>query len=263
MTKLQDICRFMDELAPLRLAEDWDNVGLLVGDPVHNVERVMTCLTITPASCREAIELKADLIIAHHPMPFRPLKRLTTETTVGKILLDLISAGIAIYSPHTSFDSAQTGINQQIAEGLGLEKIEPLSPFENDADNLGSGRWGTFAKPQQADEFCRVVKDFFGLNQIQFVGDLAKPVQKVAVACGSAGQFLELAFRMHCDAFVTGETNFHTCLEAEATNTLLVLPGHFATERFAIERLAQKVQQVFSGLNAWVSQSEIDPLKSL
>ena len=253
----------MDEFAPLRLAEEWDNVGLLVGDPSRQIAGVMTCLTITPASCAEAIEKKADLIIAHHPLPFRPLKRLTTETTVGKIMLDLISAGIAIYSPHTSFDSAPAGINQQIAEGLGLQRVEALSPFENDADHLGSGRWGTYSKPQPASDFCAAVKRFFRLKQIQVVGDLANPIQKVAVACGSAGQFLELAIRRESDAFITGETNFHTCLEAEATNTLLVLPGHFATERFAMERLAEKVQQVFSGLNVWVSQSEFDPIQSI
>ena len=144
-----------------------------------------------------------------------------------------------------------------------MENIEPLSPFENDADNLGSGRWGSFTKSQPANEFCQVVKHFFGLKQLQVVGDLAKPIQRVAVACGSAGQFLELAIQMRCDAFVTGETNFHTCLEAEATNTLLVLPGHFATERFAMERLAEKVQEVFSELSVWVSRNEFDPLKSL
>ena len=263
MIKLQDICRFLDDFAPLRLAEDWDNVGLLVGDPSRQIERVMTCLTITPTSCAEAIEEKADLIIAHHPMPFRPLKRLTRETTVGRILLDLISAGIAIYSPHTCFDSAQAGINQQIAEGLGLGRIEALSPYANEADGLGSGRCGTLAKPLPANEFCEVVKQFFVLKQIQVVGDLDKPIQKVAVACGSAGVFLELAIRQACDAFVTGETNFHTCLEAEATSTLLVLPGHFATERFAIERLAERVQQVFSVLTVWPSQSEIDPIQSI
>ena len=97
----------------MTLAEEWDNVGLLVGDPDQQVKRVMTCLTITPASAEEALERQAEMIITHHPLPFRPLKRLTTAQTASRLLLQLIEGKIAVHSPHTAFDSAAAGINQQ------------------------------------------------------------------------------------------------------------------------------------------------------
>ena len=251
----------METLAPLRLAEEWDNVGLLVGNRKKHVTNVMTCLTITPASCAEAIEKEAELVIAHHPLPFRPLKRLTTDTTAGSMLLDMIKTDIAIYSPHTSFDSALTGINQQIASGLGLEQVEMLNPLEEDVDQLGSGRIGSLPAKVSIRDFCETVKSFFGIPQLQYVGKPDQNVSKVAIACGSAGQFMQQAIRKGCDAFVTGETNFHTCLEAEATGTLLVLPGHFATERFALEWLAQQIKSELPELNVWASNAETDPIQ--
>src|SRR5439155_9172729 len=128
MTTVAELCKFLDEFAPPELAAEWDNVGLLVGDWAASVERVMTCLTITPATTAEAIRERAGLIVTHHPLPFRPLKRLTTHDPSGRMLLDLIRAGIAIHSPHTAFDSVAAGINQQLAEGLDLVEIQPLGP---------------------------------------------------------------------------------------------------------------------------------------
>ncbi|MFH1266373.1 MAG: Nif3-like dinuclear metal center hexameric protein, partial [Planctomycetota bacterium] len=115
MHTVKVIAEFLDQFAPHRLAEEWDNVGLLVGDSSGRVNRVMTCLTITPATAAEAIEAETDLIVTHHPLPFRPLKRLTTDTPTGRVLLDLIAGRIAVYSPHTAFDSAEEGINQRLA----------------------------------------------------------------------------------------------------------------------------------------------------
>ena len=120
MTKIAQVSQFLNQFAPTRLAEEWDNVGLLVGDPKLVVERMMTCLTVTPESAAEAISQQANLIISHHPIPFRPLKRITTETVASKLIWDLIRAGVSIYSPHTGFDSAVSGINQSLSQRLGI-----------------------------------------------------------------------------------------------------------------------------------------------
>src|SRR5262245_23502074 len=119
MHTVSDVAQFLDEFAPAALAESWDNVGLLVGDFDRKVERVMTCLTITPDSAREAVESGADLVVSHHPLPFRPIKRLTVDTSEGRLLWQLMGAGISVFSPHTAFDSAEQGINQRLATGLG------------------------------------------------------------------------------------------------------------------------------------------------
>src|SRR5690348_2475658 len=107
MATVSELARFLDAFAPPALAESWDNVGLLVGDASRAVTKVMTCLTVTAESAREAIAGKAELIVTHHPLPFRPLARLTTDTPEGRLLWELIGAGVSIYSPHTAFDSAE------------------------------------------------------------------------------------------------------------------------------------------------------------
>ncbi|MCH8922951.1 MAG: Nif3-like dinuclear metal center hexameric protein, partial [Planctomycetes bacterium] len=146
MLTVDSLCCFLDQFAPTALAESWDNVGLLVGDRDGPLARVMACLTITPDSAAEAIADGAQLIVSHHPLPFRELKRLTRESVEGALLLDLIAAGIAIYSPHTAFDSAAQGINRRLADGLGLIEVKPLLPCDDPAaannEAVGTGRWG-------------------------------------------------------------------------------------------------------------------------
>jgi dinuclear metal center YbgI/SA1388 family protein len=259
MTTLREICDFLDAFAPHHLAEEWDNVGLLVGDPSQPVSRLMTCLTITPASAAEAVREQADLIVTHHPLPFKPLKRLTTDHTPGRLLLSLIRAGIAVHSPHTAFDSAVAGINQQLAEGLGLTAIAPLMPADENQP-LGSGRIGRVAQPLPLAALAQQLKGFLKIDRLQLVGNPNTPITTAAVACGSAGSFLEPAIRAGCQLLVTGETSFHTCLEAEANNVALLLTGHYASERFAVERLAEVLAGQFFGLTVWASRDERDPL---
>ena len=265
MTKIKHICSFLDSFAPTRLAEDWDNVGLLAGDPDGPATRIMTCLTITPESASEAIAEKADLIVSHHPLPFRPLKRLTTETVPSRLLWELIRAGVSIYSPHTGFDSASEGINQTLSQRIGMHHISPLTPIVDDLDGLGAGRIGEMSSSTTLADFVTNVKNCFSLDGLHIVGKRTAEVQKIAVACGSGGSFLEQAIGAGCDTFVTGEATFHTCLEAKANGISLILLGHYASERFAVEDLAIRLQQEFGdagnvSFKVWASQEESDPL---
>ncbi|MGD9720858.1 MAG: Nif3-like dinuclear metal center hexameric protein [Pirellulales bacterium] len=258
MHTVADVASFLEAFAPSALAESWDNVGLLVGSFAQRVQRVMTCLTITPASCREAIERRADLVVSHHPLPFRPLKRLTSETSEGRLLLELIGAKAAVYSPHTAFDSAEQGINQRLATGLELQNIAPLVPTTE--PNQGAGRFGRLPAPLPLSELAARVKRLLAIEHAQAVGSLDQPVHSVAVACGSAGEFLGAAQAAGCQVLVTGEVRFHTCLEAEALEVGLVLAGHFASERFAVEQLAAVLAEQFPALEVWASGEERDPL---
>ncbi len=261
MTTLDLVCRFLAEFAPPILAAQWDNVGLLVGDRQADIRSVMTCLTVTPGTAAEAIDQKADLIVSHHPLPFHALKRLTTDTTPGRLLWDLIGHRIAIYSPHTSFDSAASGINHQLAMGLNLRAIAPLVPIDGAPEGTGSGRFGHLDRPCKLLEIAEQLKTFLGIDLIQVVGPLDRNVVRVAVACGAAGEFLEVARQADCQLLIVGETNLHTCLEAESTDVAMLLPGHYASERFAVERLAGVLADQFPELTVWASKQESDPLK--
>lgn len=184
MLELGKILDFLHKLAPLELAAEWDNVGLLLGDAGQRIEKIMTCLTVTPESAAEAIDGGANLIVTHHPVLFRPVQKLTSATSEGRMLLSLLKAGIAVYSPHTAFDNAPLGINELLARRLGLVEIGPLRRSE------GAGQ-------------CKVVV---------FVpdADLARVSDALfAAGAGNIGQYRECSFR------VAGKGTF---FGSEATN---------------------------------------------
>lgn len=126
MTTVATVISLLESQCPPRLAAEWDNVGLLLGDRSSEVRRIMTCLTVTPEVAAEAVEGQVGLIVTHHPILFRAVKRLTGDSSEGRMLLQLARAGVAVYSPHTAFDNAADGINAQLARGLGLCDVAPL-----------------------------------------------------------------------------------------------------------------------------------------
>ncbi len=270
---LASLCGVLGELAPLGLAESWDNVGLLVGDRGRTAQRVMTCLTVTPAVVEEAREQRADLVVSHHPLPFKPLGRITADTVAGGLLLRLAESGVAVYSAHTAFDSAAEGINQQWADLLGLSETRPLHEFASDgvgvaqaesaatgAPVAGSGRYGRVSRPMTLEELVRQASAEVGATAARRVGPAAQPVTKVALACGSGASFLSAAHRRGCDALLTGEASFHSCLEAEALGIGLGLLGHYPSERFSMEWLATELAARLPGLHVWASRRESDPI---
>jgi dinuclear metal center YbgI/SA1388 family protein len=126
MATVASVAAYLDRFAPPELAADWDNVGLLLGEAATEVERIMTCLTVTPDTVAEAVEGGVNLVVTHHPILFRPVQRLTSATAEGRLLLPLLQARIAVYSPHTAFDNTEGGINEILARRLGLTEVVPL-----------------------------------------------------------------------------------------------------------------------------------------
>ncbi len=276
VTRLSEIIEFLETFAPLDLAEDWDNVGLLLGDFDREVRRAMTCLTLSPDVAAEAVSRDVQLIVTHHPILFRAVQRITSETSDGRMLLDLLAAGIAVYSPHTAFDSAADGINRKLAESLGLidiDALRPVAPADGHAiaDGLrvipsghspvGSGRIGKLPHSMTLTDFNDRVKTALAIPHLQFVGDVSHRIERVAVACGSAAEFLPDATRHECDVLLTGEARFHACLEARSMGIAMVLAGHYATERPAVEQLADHLSQKFAEINCCASDVECDPLQ--
>ena len=262
MAAIRDICNFLEEFAPGHLAEDWDNVGLILGDPDRPARRVMTCLTVTPESANEAIDNEVDLIVSHHPLPFKATRRITTDSTPTKLIWDLARAGVSIYSPHTAFDSTVSGINEMLCQRLGVGATKSLIPNKVDPEGPGAGRIGKISAPQSLLQFVEEVKSRFGLPRVQYVGGAEKSVQCIATACGSGGTFLEHAVEYCADVLVTGEATFHTVLEARARDVSLILMGHYFSERFAVEALAEKLDDAIDDIEVWASRSECNPIEA-
>ena len=259
MIQLRDIVAYLQSLAPLQLAEEWDNVGLLAGDPDRPVDCVLTCLTLTHDVADEAIKLGAQLVVSHHPLPFKPVLRLTIDDPYGSVLWKLAGAGVAVYSGHTAYDSATGGINEQLSDRLRLRNSAPLRALP--AETVGAGRYGELEPPQTLAQFAAAVRQALALDYVQIVGSDDAMLRKAAVACGAGASFLPDAVAAGCDVLVTGECRFHDALAARSAGLALVLTGHYASERFAMDALAEKLQAAFPAIRAAGSEVESDPLR--
>jgi len=259
MPTVSDVIAFLEKFAPPVLAEDWDNVGLLIGRRDSEVTRLLTCLTLTPDVAAEAVDQNVNLVVTHHPVLFRGTKQITDSTPEGRMLLTLIENGVAVYSPHTCFDSAALGINQQLAEVFGLSEIQPIRSGP-EIQGPGSGRYGKLPAPTNLKTFLATVRQSVAAPYVEFGGALSANVSQVAVACGAAADFLADAVTLGCDTFVTGEARFHAALDARTAGINLVLLGHYSSERPAVESLAKTLAAEFPELESSVSLSERDPL---
>jgi len=259
MVTASDIADYLDQIAPPELAESWDNAGLLLGRRQTVVPRLLTCLTLTQLVAEEAVECGARMVVTHHPILFRGTKRITDESAEGRLLLTLAEAGIAVFSPHTRFDSCTNGINQQIAEALGLQDIRPIRPSLIHPET-GTGRIGTFAAPVSQTEFLRRLRQQSHASYLEYSLGHQDTVCRVAIGCGAASELLEDAVRLGCDTFVTGEARFHSVLESQSHGIRLVLMGHFASERPGIAALAGVLSKQFPSVDCRVSTREFSPL---
>jgi dinuclear metal center YbgI/SA1388 family protein len=259
MRTLGEILLTLDKIAPLALAESWDNVGLLAGDPALGIGKLLTCLTLTEGVLQEAIDTKANLIVSHHPIPFKPIDRITTKTTTGKVLWKAIQHSIAIYSPHTAWDNAPEGINRQLAKILRLGNLRCLQPSPKPdlaARELGTGIVGELNKPTKLSAVWSLLKDAVPEIQARSTAQGDPEVSRLGIVCGSGASLLHLAQKNHCDAFLTGEATYHQVLEAQATGVSMLLMGHFASERFAMKTLARLLQEHLPEVQCLSSQSE-------
>lgn len=258
MIKIDDVCQFMDQRAPRRLAEGWDNVGLLVGDRNAALTKVLTCLTVTPESVREAVEGNYQLVISHHPFPFKGMKKITFDTINGQMLHELIANKIAVYSSHTAFDSTLGGINEMILRELSIDEPNPIQL--NLDQKTGSGRIGKPAKTRTVSQIINDLKSLTGASEVRLVGSPDDTPKKIAVGCGSGGDFLDKAMALGCGCFITGEMSFHSLLAAKARNVSVILLGHYSSEKFAMNLLAKEIDQHFEDIEALPSLIERDPL---
>lgn len=259
MPSLNDVTATLRQIAPLELAADWDAVGLLIGSRRETCTRVMTCLTLTPDVAAEAARERADLVVTHHPLPFRPVARITDDTPYGKALLTLLSAGVAVWSSHTAWDSAIGGINDQLADMLALANVRPILP-NCDVPGAGTGRMGEAGERVSVGDLAGRLTAAVAADGAHIAGDLARPAGTVGIVCGSGGDMLGDLMTAGCTTLVTGEVRLHTAAEAVASGLALIAVGHHASERFSMEVLARLLAENITGLTTWASRTERDPL---
>ena len=226
--KISAILSVLNDIAPLELAEPWDNVGLLAGSADNATDTALCALELSEAVLDEAIACGAGLIVTHHPILFRGRKSLTEDDPEGRLLCRLIRANIALYAMHTNFDNAHPGVNDALAKRLGLADIEPLEH----GLCLGS------VQTQAFETFRGFVENALG-GVARGYGAPEKSVQRVAVLGGSGGDFAPMALEAGADCFITGEIGYHKALDAVAGGLNCLECGHAATEAPAVDLLVK------------------------
>ena len=229
--KVKDVLELVNGIAPFDQAEEWDNVGLLAGDPEAEAERVLCALDLSDGVLDEAAQLGAKLIITHHPILFRGRKNLRETDAEGRLLCRLVRERVALIAAHTNYDLACPGVNDALAAELDLQNIETIEKIMR-VGAVTPGKLGSFAGFVEA----RL------RGPVRVFGDADAPVRRVAVVGGSGGDYIETALAAGADVLVTGEVSYHRGTDAAANGLCVLEAGHAATERPGISVLAGALQ---------------------
>ncbi len=243
---VQDVYDRIHRAADFSLAMEFDNPGLLVGDPAAQVTFALAALDVTDAVIAEAAARGANLIITHHPVIFHPMKKVTADTLVWK----LIRENISVISAHTNLDLAKGGVNDILAQKLALENLDLLENGE------GLGRVGNLPRGMTPPEFAYYTKRMLDADAVRYC-DGGQAIQRVAVCGGSGGSLLQAVAVAGCQAFVTGDVKHDVMLDAVHSGITLIDAGHFGTETFVVDYLARLAAEVLGKETVAVAQSNI------
>ncbi len=253
MTNVQDVLTVMESIAPPELKEDWDNVGLLCGDRGQEALGVLCALDVTREVLREAARKDANIVIAHHPVIFTSVGRVTEDDETGRILREAVVRGISIICMHTNLDCAWGGVNDALAAARGLSKVENMDAGENRM----LGRVGVLPQKYFPEEFAAYVKACLKAGGVRFC-DGGRPISRVAVGGGACGKLMDAAIAKGAEAFVIGDCSYGLMQRAQSLGLTLVDAGHFPTENTVVPVVAGKISKALPGLDVSVSEKHSD-----
>lgn len=251
MTTVNDILNYLEAIAPKALAMDWDNVGLLCGSKATPVTKILVALDPFEHVCREAADWGAELIVTHHPLIFVELKSVTDETSIGRSIQILNKNNISAIAAHTNLDCANGGVNDVLAETLGLRNIHVIG-------NEHLLRAGDYEAT--LPEFLAHVKNTLRCPGLRYV-DSGRPVRKVAVGGGACADEMLDALDAGCDTFVTSDIKYNPFWDAHDLGLNLIDAGHFYTENPVVAVLAGKIAAAFPEVEVKISQNHHDCMK--
>lgn len=266
--KIKEVVDALEKFAPLPLQESYDNAGLQIGLTEAEVSGALLCLDVTEDVVDEAMRLGCNMVISHHPLLFRGVKRIAEKTQVERCIRMAIKNDICIYSAHTNLDNAMDGVNYRMADKLGLIDVEMLQPKtvrvrEGASERnvkAGSGVLGYLPAPEDSTRFLERVKETFSCDCLMHNEKLDRPVQCVAL-CGGAGDFMiDEAIAREADAFVTGEMHYHVYMGHEQELQIAVT-GHYESEQFTTEIFMELLSEACPTLPLFLSEVKTNPVQ--
>ncbi len=249
--KASEVARIIEDFAPVSTAAGWDNPGFCIGSPDQEVHGVLVGFDCTPALVQEAVRRGADMIVTHHPLIFHGIKKINADTFLGSIITLAIKHDIVIYSAHTNADKAAGGVNDLMADRLGLRRRAILSED-------GFGLTGFLERPMGAGEFIGFVKKQFALKMVRTSAPTEGPVQKVALCSGSGGSMLEDALASGADAYICGDLSYHQFFTEK--NFLVLDIGHFESEIDIVDKLFSLLSEKISTFALLRTEKDFNPI---
>jgi len=262
MITVSDIAQYINQVCPESLSFNGDNVGHLVGRASKPVQKVLVTLDVDEHVAREALDRGADLIVAHHPMMFHPIGRLTDSDPQQRALMLLVQNDIAMIAAHTNLDCVQGGLNDYLASKLGITNtsvIEAVS--ECDGVCHGYGRVGEVSDGTTVADMLSLCCSALGIEGVRYVGDEDRLVKKVAINCGGGAGEMNLCIDMGVDLFITGDVKYNPARDAYESGMAVIDAGHYETEHIAIELISSILAQRFDKLTIIHSEANIPVFK--
>lgn len=241
--KCERIIRLIEGYFSRDYAEDWDNVGLLAGNPEKEVKKILVALDATDAVICQAVEMGADMLITHHPLIFSPMKKITADHFIGRRVCALIQNDIAYYAMHTNYDILKMA--DAAADRLELSKQEILETVcMTDEGEGGFGKAGNLEQPMTLEAYAAKVKALFGLPGVLVYGDPKRQIARAAVCPGSGKSFLDAAISSGADVYITGDVDYHFGTDANARGIAVIDAGHYGVEHIFIEDMKQYLTEL-------------------
>lgn len=258
------IINAIESAAPRRFQEAWDNSGLQVSLPKGqtDITGVLLCLDVTEAVVDEALAKGCNLIVSHHPLIFKGFKSLTDATPSQRAAIAAVRAGVAVYSAHTSLDSAPCGVSHAMARRMGLDVKGVLAPSPADT-SVGLGVVGEFpADGLAAADFVCLLNRCFGTKAIKLSGNYmpGRMIRRVALCGGSGGEFIGTARACGADAYVSGDIRYHDFADAAQEDMLVADIGHFESESCAKDIFYQLITNNFPNFAVYYSETATNPV---
>lgn len=255
--KLKELMGELYSIYNPKSAEEWDNVGLMVGDENREINKILFCLDVTKDVVEESINRGVDLIISHHPFIFHGMKNITTETIQGEKVLRLIENKIAVYSIHTNSDMAFGGLNDFILSKIVGDKeveVQDVKTYNDyniyknimEDHSRGEVRIKTLEKPMKLEKLIEDIKEKLNIKFVRYVGDKNREIKKIGIITGAGGSFISKT-EEDVDVFLTGDLGHHNALDALEENKLLVDIGHYESEYLFVELMEEKLRDIFKG----------------
>ena len=259
--KIQNVTDYLEELAPLSYAEDFDNVGLLIGNYETKISGILVTLDSLEETVDEAITKNCNLIVSFHPIIFSGLKKLNGNTYVERVVLKAIKNDIAIYAIHTALDNKKDGVSGKICEVLGLKNTEILIPKSNlnTHETIGMGMIGELETEMDETTFLQFVKTTMKTECVRHSELLGKSIKKVAVLGGSGSFAIENAIALNADIYISSDFKYHDFFKAEK-QILLADIGHYESEQFTKNLLVEYLTKKFTSFAVILSEKSTNPI---